>query len=268
MLQPLNFERAVEDLVQVISESVLRSEAREGPLLENQQAQKEFDKQIEQLLLTFYYVLDSLTSKGSSDDDDDDEIRSPIVSQLIGTPSFVYKSRNHNQKPAWEHRLLMTLANCQYTMNSVLRKTIEAFSKSGYNISPNIIRKSRTDLENLERSILESYLEQKSDPLVGTIEPSMYLGRFDWDTNITPTDLRPYAKECINNLIHVHFEVNSISSKLVDSVLPQVVQTIAEELYRLMSCVQKFSTAGIQQAHIDISALQEFFQGYSTPRAK
>ncbi|GJQ70006.1 hypothetical protein Trydic_g13367 [Trypoxylus dichotomus] len=264
---PLKFEQSVQDLIQVISDSILKSELREGSLLENPLAQKEFDKQIEILLATFYMVLDSLTNKGSSDDDDD-ENRSPIVSQLIGTPSSMYRLRSHSQKPAWEHRLLMTLANCQYTTNVVLKNIVEAFLKNGYSISPNIIRKSKMDLENLERSILESYLEQKSDPLVGTIEPSMYLGRFDWDTKVAPTDLRPYAKECINNLIHVHFEVNSISAKLIDSVLPQVVQTIAEELYRLMSCVQKFSIHGIQQAHIDISALQEFFSAYSTPKAK
>jgi exocyst complex component 2 len=51
------------------------------------------------------------------------------------------------------------------------------------------------------------YLEQKSDPLVGTIEPSMYLGRFDWDTVRKPTDIRPYAKEIIGNMIGVHAEV-------------------------------------------------------------
>lgn len=54
---------------------------------------------------------------------------------------------------------------------------------------------------------MEAYLEQKNDPLVGTIEPSMYIGKFDWNTKIKPTDVRPYVKECINNLIAVHAEV-------------------------------------------------------------
>lgn len=57
---------------------------------------------------------------------------------------------------------------------------------------------------------MEAYLEQKSDPLVGTIEPSMYIGKFDWNTKIKPTDVRPYVKECINNLIAVHAEVLTI----------------------------------------------------------
>lgn len=62
-------------------------------------------------------------------------------------------------------------------------------------------------LSSLEKNIIETYIEHKSDPLVGTIEPSMYLGRFDWDTQQTPTDLRPYAKEIICNIIAVHAEV-------------------------------------------------------------
>lgn len=53
----------------------------------------------------------------------------------------------------------------------------------------------------------------------------------------------------------------------MNNVLPQIVQTIAEELYRLMSCVRKFSVAGIQQARADIGALQEMFAIYLNDKA-
>lgn len=55
---------------------------------------------------------------------------------------------------------------------------------------------------------------------------------------------------------------------LINCVIPQVVQTVAEELYRLMSCVQKFSLSGKQQARVDISVIQEFFAKYSTIKAE
>lgn len=55
---------------------------------------------------------------------------------------------------------------------------------------------------------------------------------------------------------------------LINYVIPQVVQTVAEELYRLMSCVQKFSVPGRQQARVDISVIQEFFSKYSTSKAE
>lgn len=256
----------MQEVVQIIRDSVLTSEMRETSLLDNPIAHKELTKQVEALLLAFQGVLENLAFK---DDNEEEEDHTLAVSQLIGTPTGIYKTQTSpNHIPVWEHRLLTTLSNCQYTRTVVLANITEFFSKSGYPVPEAPIESFRRKMDALEKSILEAYLEQKSDPLVGTIEPSMYLGRFDWDTNIAPTDIRPYAKECINNLIHVHAEVNSISPNLVDSILPQVVQTIAEELYRLMSCVQNFSVCGIQQARADIGALQETFRLYSTPKAK
>lgn len=262
---PIKFEQIVQKVIQVVRESVLTSEQREGPFLDNSQAHKELDKQVEGLLLAFHDVLKNLAFREDLEDDDD---HLPVVSQLIGTPTNAYRNHNSRHIPVWEHRLLTTLSNCQYTNSKVLQGLSDLFTKSGYPTPKMPIENVKSKLDALEKSILEAYLEQKSDPLVGTIEPSMYLGRFDWDTNVTPTDIRPYAKECINNLIHIQSEVNSISPVLVDQVLPHIVQTIAEELYRLMSCVQMFSVAGTQQARADVTALEEIFKHYTTAKAQ
>lgn len=263
---PIKFEQSVQEVIQIVRESVLLSEQREGSLLDNPTANKELDKQVDSLLSMFHKVLSNLSLK--KDNDDDDECTT-VVSQLIGTPTASYRTHNSkSQLPIWEHRLLTTLSNCQYTRLVVLKNLEEGFTKGGYPAPKVALDNCCSKLEALEKSVLELYLEEKSDPLVGTIEPSMYLERFDWDTQIKPTDVRPYVKECINNLIHVHSEVNSISPTLVNSVLPQVVQTISEEIYRLMVCVQKFSKAGILQARVDINTLQHFFQNYSTSKAK
>lgn len=259
---PIAFEQLVQDLVQIVKESFLTVEQREGSLLDNQTALKELNKQVESLLLAFHNVLDTLAFK----DDNVEEEDFPVVSQLIGTNT--YKTHNDSNIPFWEQRLLTTLSNCQYTRTVIFENLAELFTKNGFPVPKAPIANVSNKLEILEKSILDAYLEQKSDPLVGTIEPSMYLGRFDWDTKIIPSDIRPYAKECITNLIHVHAEVNSISPNLLDSILPQIIQTIAEELYRLMSCVQKFSVCGIQQARADITALKEAFSHYSTEKAK
>lgn len=260
---PVAFEQLIHDLIQIIKESLLSVEQREGSLLDNQIALKELNKQTEALLLAFHHVLDNLAFK----DDNEDEEDFPAVSQLIGTTTNAYKTYNDSNVPFWEQRLLTTLSNCQYTRTVVFKNVAELFTKNNFPVPKAPIDNVSSKLENLEKSILDAYLEQKSDPLVGTIEPSMYLGRFDWDTKITPSDIRPYAKECIHNLIHVHAEVNGISPSLLNSILPQIVQTVAEELYRLMSCVQKFSVQGIQQARADIIALKESFSCYSTDKA-
>lgn len=137
--------------------------------------------------------------------------RSPAVSQLVGTPTSRHRKHSTtNHAPILENRLLTTLSNCQYAHQVIVNRITDSFSKSGYSISKSTVDNFKSKLASLEKSILDAYLEQKSDPLVGTIEPSMYLGRFDWDTDVTPTVISPYAKECINNLLHVHSEVNSL----------------------------------------------------------
>lgn len=64
------------------------------------------------------------------------------------------------------------------------------------------------------------------------------------------------------------FQVYRISADLVKRVLHQITETVAEELFRLMSCVTKFSTAGSQQARADVQALQEALKHYTTPSAE
>lgn len=264
---PVNFLQLIEDVIQIVKESVLSTEQRESFLLENLTAKKEMEQQLQNILKAFHDVLYNLSS---SEDYDDCDEASPVVSQLIGTPVSSHKLNNGipSRIPTWEHRLLITLSNCIFTKNTILDTIREKFMNTGFNTVSVPIKNSTIKLDNLEKSILEKYLEQKSDPLVGTIEPSMYLGRFDWDMTVIPTDIRPYAKECINNLISVQSEVNTISVMLLNSVLPKIVETIAEELYRLMSCVKKFSKEGAQQARADIGALTDFFEGYLSENAK
>ncbi|CAG9854295.1 unnamed protein product [Phyllotreta striolata] len=262
---PLKFLMLVEDVIQIVKESALSAEQRESSLLDNASAQKELERQVDNILSAFYTVLNNLSS---NEDYDDCDNNSPVVSQLIGTPVGTHKTSGAQDIPTWEHRLLITMSNCIFTKNTILNDVSQKFKETGFTSIDAPIKTNGNKLEMLEKLILDKYLEQKSDPLVGTIEPSMYLGRFDWDINVLPTDIRPYAKECINNLINVHSEVNNISTGLLNSILVKIVETIAEELYRLMSCVQKFSKEGAQQARIDIEALQDVFQDYTSDNAQ
>lgn len=262
---PVKFEQIVQDVIQVVKESVLSNEKGDSSLLKNPTALKELHKQVENVLFTFYNLLQELSSSENYSDDEEDS----TVSHLIGTPINMYKYENNtkNYSPPWEHKLLITMSNCMFTRNVVLDNIYKAFVSSGYPKPDEPVHNTKCRIENLEKLILEKYLEQKSDPIVGTVEPSMYLGRFDWDSKFPPNDIQEYVKECINNLIQVHAEVNSVSPALVDMILPQIVQTIAEEIYRLMSCVRKFSTPGTQQARIDIIAFKEFFTHYCNENA-
>lgn len=102
-------------------------------------------------------------------------------------------------------------------MNIVLPKIKDTLKTQGYPDLSNAIgwNSNWTQLETLDNAVLEAYLERRCDPLVGTIEPSMYLGGLEWDFNTEPTHIKPYAQEILANLIAVHAEVNC---KKIDSI--------------------------------------------------
>lgn len=260
---PTLFEEIITEAITLIKETVLQSGIRETALLENESAKKEFNNKLHNTLLNFVQALEKLVSNNDMGD------HSPAISQLIGSPAHF---RDHSQSSglAWEQRLLCTLSNCLYTEKEVLPRLLELLNRHNYPPLPKTFQAVTNALNMLEKDIIETFIEQKSDPLVGTIEPSMYLGRFDWDTQLSPTDLRPYAKEIIYNIVAVHAEVYRICPDQIYYILSHIVETIAEELSRLMSCVKstKFSTQGNQQARIDITALQETFSAFTTSTAE
>ncbi|KDQ71568.1 exocyst complex component 2 [Zootermopsis nevadensis] len=262
---PSQFESKVQEVVQLVKESVLVGEQRETSLLENSNAQRELSALVQGLLLSFSQSLENFAFSNEAVMQED---HSTAVSQLIGSPAVYRSSEKERSGPAWEQRLLTTLSNCQYTAKVVLPCLSELFIRHGFPSPVLPIATATNALNTLDKRILEVYLEQKSDPLVGTIEPSMYLGRFDWDTTRKPTDIRPYAKEIIANMIGVHAEVHRVSPNLVPRVLTQIVETVAEELSRLMSCVTRFSVEGNQQARADILAVQETVRFFITPTAQ
>lgn len=73
---------------------------------------------------------------------------------------------------------MATLNNCRYTSSVVLVRLSELLSRHGYPPLTEPLSAAKLQLAALERRITETYLEHKSDPLVGTIEPSMYIGKY------------------------------------------------------------------------------------------
>lgn len=63
-------------------------------------------------------------------------------------------------------------------------------------------------------------------------------------------------------------QVRRVAPALLHRVLSHIVETVAEELARLMSCVTQFRPAGVVQARTDIIFLRNALQFYSTTRAK
>lgn len=86
----------------------------------------------------------------------------------------------------------------------------EHWGKLGYPDLTTAIQATKDVLGKTEEKIMEAYLEEKVEPLIGIVEPSMYAGRFDWNKELPITDIRPYCKEIIMNMIAVHSEVAQV----------------------------------------------------------
>ena len=81
----------------------------------------------------------------------------------------------------------------------------------GYPDLSSAILAAKDLLQKTDERLLEAYLEEKVEPLIGIVEPSMYAGRFDWNKNLPTNDVRPYCKEIIMNMIAVHAEVAHVN---------------------------------------------------------
>jgi hypothetical protein len=64
------------------------------------------------------------------------------------------------------------------------------------------------------------------------------------------------------------FQLQRVCPGLCRRVLAHIVEMVAEEIARLMSCVASYSEEGAMQAHVDLAFLRKSLDHYSTPTAR
>uniref|UniRef100_A0A4W6FBF9 Exocyst complex component 2 n=1 Tax=Lates calcarifer TaxID=8187 RepID=A0A4W6FBF9_LATCA len=155
-----------------------------------------------------------------------------------------------------------TSHNCQYLERHTFLNLADHFEKHGFTGTEKITRVSVDAVRELDRKLFESYIERRADPIAGSLEPGIYAGYFDWRDCQTPTGVRNYLKEALVNIITVHAEVFTVSKDLVPRVLSKIVESVADEMCRLMQCVSSFSKNGALQARLELCALRDAIAAY------
>uniref|UniRef100_A0A667ZC57 Exocyst complex component 2 n=1 Tax=Myripristis murdjan TaxID=586833 RepID=A0A667ZC57_9TELE len=150
-----------------------------------------------------------------------------------------------------EQRLLIILSNCQYLERHTFLNLADHFEKHGFMGTEKITRVSEA-VRQLDRKLFDAYIERRADPIAGSLEPGIYAGYFDWRDCQSPTGVRNYLKEALVSIITVHAEVFTVSKELVPRVLSKIVESVADEMSRLMQCVSSFSKNGALQTGIPI----------------
>ncbi|XP_045542416.1 exocyst complex component 2 [Papilio machaon] len=261
---PHLLESYVNDALSAIHKCVLNSGRRESPLLgAGGEPLAVLQRHTQHTLLAFVSVLRDLTMH-HEDQDFNNTSLSVALDQRLEESAVEAVAAGRS----WQQRLLVAGANAQYTRRRTLANILTSFENYEMPKPIQAIQATKDELSALEDNIAEMYLEYKGDPLVGTIEPSMYMGRHHTDADTLLDDARPYVYEIINNLIAVHAEVDSVCGAASSRYVRDICETVCEELARLAACAPARSRAAAFQARLEYSLLRLAVADHLTRKAE
>nr|XP_034841374.1 exocyst complex component 2 isoform X2 [Maniola hyperantus] len=255
----------LNDALSSIHKCVFASGRRETPLLsEGSEPLTALRKHTQQILLAFVAVLEELALQ-HDDQDFTNTSLSVALDQPLEEPN---RTLGDGRVRSSQQRLLIAASNAQYTRRVTLPSVSTSFENFEFPKPLLALQTTKEALSNLESSIAETYLEHKGDPLVGTIEPSMYMGRHELDPDAIVDDARPYVYEIINNLIAVHAEVDSICGASCSRYVRDISETVCEEVSRLWAGARPTSRAAVFRARLETTLLRMACAAHLTVKAE
>ncbi|NP_001411631.1 exocyst complex component 2 isoform 2 [Mus musculus] len=257
---PCQFEQSIVHSLQSLK-GVVDCKPGEASVFQQPKTQEEVCQLCINIMQVFIYCLEQLSTKPDAD------IDTTHLSVDVSSPDL-FGSIHEDFSLTSEQRLLIVLSNCCYLERHTFLNIAEHFEKHNFQGIEKITQVSMASLKELDQRLFENYIELKADPIVGSLEPGIYAGYFDWKDCLPPAGVRNYLKEALVNIIAVHAEVFTISKELVPRVLARVVEAVSEELSRLMQCVSSFSRNGALQARLEICALRDTVAIYLTSESR
>ncbi|ESN97149.1 hypothetical protein HELRODRAFT_193280 [Helobdella robusta] len=144
--------------------------------------------------------------------------------------------------------------NCSLTSELVIPRLVDLMKRYGYPIDQNLLPTIADVYRRLDDQLFHNYIEERTNPIIGSLERNMYAGKFSWSSCTPPCEVRAYIKECIFSFIQVHAELYSTGPMYIKRVLTSIVEATMEELTRLMQCITHFNNNGAAQARLDLCA--------------
>ncbi|XP_068445790.1 exocyst complex component 2 [Clinocottus analis] len=250
---PSQFEQCMVQMLQSLKEP-LEIKPGEINVLQLDQVQDQATELSMKIMKVFIKCLEQLSTKSDID-------TSRNIAVDLSSPDR-FTGVHEGFSPTSEQRLLIILSNCQYLEKRTFLNLAHHFEKHSLTGTEKITRVSVDAVRELDRQLFEAYIERRADPISGSLEPGIYAGYFDWKDCQTPTGVRNYLKEALVSIIAVHAEVFTVSKDLVPRVLSQIVESVADEMCRLMQCVSSFSKNGALQARLELCALRDAVATY------
>ncbi|XP_039765827.1 exocyst complex component 2 [Pararge aegeria] len=261
---PHLLETYLNDALSSIHKCVFASGRRETQLLgEGSEPLAILQKHTQQILLAFERVLEDLALQQDEQNFNNTSL-SVALDQPLEEPN---RTLGDGKVRSSQQRLLIAASNAQYTRRVTLPVVATSFNNFEFPKPVLALQTTKEALSNLESRIAETYLELKGDPLVGTIEPSMYMGRHEIDADAIVDDARPYVYEIINNLIAVHAEVDSICGASCSRYVRDISETVCEEVSRLWAGAKPTSRAAVFRARLETTLLRMACASHLTMKA-
>ncbi|CAN9500749.1 unnamed protein product [Ophioblennius macclurei] len=252
---PSQFEQCMIQMLQSLKEP-LEIKPGEINVLQLDQVQDQAAELSVSIMKVFITCLEQLSTKSDGDSE-----TSRNISVDLSSPDR-FTGIQEGFSPTSEQRLLIILSNCQYLERHTFLNLADHFEKHGFTGTEKIARVSVDAVRELDQKLFDAYIERRADPIAGSLEPGIYAGYFDWRDCQTPSGVRNYLKEALVSIITVHAEVFTVSKDLVPRVLSKIVESVADEMCRLMQCVSSFSKNGALQARLELCALRDAISTY------
>lgn len=261
---PHLLETYMNEALSAIHKCIVNNGRRENALLaEGSDPCAALHEHVRQILLAYEHVLRDLALTHAEQDFNNTSF-SVTLGQHLEEPVLQPGQGCSRQK-----RLLVAAANSHYTRRLTLVNILTTCDNYSFPKPVEAVQDAKDKLSSLETEIAETYLEHKGSPLVDTIEPSMYMGRFRTDADELVDDARPYVYEIINNLIAVHAEVDSVCGPAPSRYVPDICEVVCLELARLAACApSSTSRAAAFQARLEYTILHIATAGHLTRKAE
>ncbi|NWU95069.1 EXOC2 protein, partial [Upupa epops] len=175
---PSQFEQCIIHSLQSLK-IVLDCKPGEASVFQQQKTQEDVCQLSIGIVQVFIDCLEQLSTKPDGD------IDTAHLSVDVSSPDL-FGSIQEETSLSSEQRLLITLSNCRYLERHTFLNIAEHFEKHGFQGVEKITQVSMESLKELDQRLFEMYIEFKADPIVGSLEPGIYAGYFDWKDCLVP----------------------------------------------------------------------------------
>ncbi|XP_058878600.1 exocyst complex component 2-like isoform X1 [Acipenser ruthenus] len=177
---PSQFEHCIVQTLESLQEP-MECKPGEVNIFQQERTQDQVCELCVGIMKVFINCLEQLSTK-TDGDVDTSHLSSDIAS------SDLFSNIHEDFCPTPEQRLLIILSNCQYLEKHTFINLAEHFEKHSFHGTEKITRVSVESVRDLDQRQFETYIELKADPIVGSLEPGIYAGYFDWKDCLPPTD--------------------------------------------------------------------------------